>query len=110
MATRYSRLKGITFEREVAAVYEQHGFDVRGLENTGDHLCTLPSGLIIASESKRHERLRIPEWWAQTVRDAPAGAVPVLTFRQSRREMLSVVRTADLLALATGARGGNGAR
>lgn len=100
------RAKGVAFEREVAALAESYGFDVRGLEAGGDHLILCTGGVVLASECKRQERLRIPEWWAQATSDAPNGAVPVLTFRQSRRESLSVVRTADLFRIvAAGYRG-----
>jgi hypothetical protein len=99
MTTRHTRATGVAFEREVADLYAAAGFEVRGLEASGDHLCMTRDGLLIHSEAKRQERLRLPEWWAQCVSDAPAGAVPVLTFRQSRREPLSVIRTADLLRL-----------
>lgn len=91
--------KGRSFEREVADAYTAAGFDVRGLEAGGDHFAVCLDGLVIASECKRQERLKIPEWWRQTVADAPVGSTPVLTFRQSRGEMLSVVRTADLLRM-----------
>lgn len=91
--------KGVAFEREVARAFEAGGFAVRGLEAAGDHLVIARDGLAFSSECKRQERLRIPEWWEQTIRDAPAGTVPLLTFRQSRKEMLTVIRTADLLRL-----------
>lgn len=91
--------KGITFERQVADAYMAAGFDVRGLEGGGDHFVVCRDGLVIASECKRQERLKIPEWWRQCVDDAPTGSTPILTFRQSRQEMLSVVRTADLLRM-----------
>ena len=100
MSGARSTIKGVTFERQVRRAYEQAGFTVRGLEGEGDHLA-LGHGLVIASECKRQERLKLPEWWRQCVEDAPDGAVPVLTFRQSRAEMLSVVRTADLLRMVT---------
>ena len=89
------------FEREVAAAWEQAGYAVRGLEGSGDHLVIGEDGLLIHSEAKRQERVRLPEWWAQCTGEAPAGAVPVLTLRWSRGEMLSVVRTADLIRLVS---------
>lgn len=80
-------------------MFESAGAEVRGLESGGDHAVYLPSGLVLASECKRAERLKVPEWWRQTRDDAPAGTIPVLTFRQNRQEPLSVLRTVDLLAL-----------
>lgn len=94
-----SRAKGVAYEREVADLWEAHGFAVRGLEASGDHLVVCRDGLLIGQECKRRERLDVPGWWRQTITDAPPGAVPILTFRQSRRESLSVIRTADLARL-----------
>ena len=94
-----TRAKGTSFEREVARVFEKAGWAVRGLESGGDHLIVSRDGVVLSSEAKRQERLRLPEWWAQTAANAPAGTWPVLTFRQSRGEMLSVLLTEDLLRL-----------
>jgi len=100
-----ARRKGVRFEREVADAYAAAGFAVRGLEAAGDHLCLRRDGLTLHSECKRQERIRLPEWWRQAVDDAPAGAVPVLTVRWNRGEMLTVIRTSDLLRLIGGDRG-----
>lgn len=91
--------KGRDYEREVADIFTGAGFDVRGLEAGGDHLIVQAGGLVLASECKRAERLKIPEWWRQASTDAPKGTVPLLTFRQSRQESLTVIRTADLARL-----------
>jgi hypothetical protein len=104
MAGKRSRGKGIAGEREVAQVWKDHGLTVRGLEGEGDHLviCS-PSQYFnmpaIHSEVKRQERLKIPEWWRQTASEAPAGTVPVLSFRQNGGEWLAVIRLADLAEL-----------
>jgi Holliday junction resolvase len=81
-----SRRKGIAGEREVARLYEAAGFEVRGLESSGDHLIACRAGLLVHSEVKRQERVRLPEWLAQAKAEAPAGALPVVAFRQSRGE------------------------
>lgn len=107
-----SRRKGVRGEREVAAVYQSHGFEVRGLEGGGDHRITpglvkLPGGMIhvprhrfeLHSECKRCERLKLPEWWAQTVQDAAPGTVPVLHTRQNHGEWLATLRLDDLARL-----------
>lgn len=86
-----TRRKGTDFERQVADTWRSHGHTVRGLEAAGDHLIITPSGLVLHSECKRQERVRLPEWWAQTVRDCPVGAVPTLTLRWSRGEPLCVM-------------------
>lgn len=99
-----SRTKGVAGEREVAALYTAAGFDVRGLEGGGDHFVACGDGLVVHSETKWQEKIKIQEWWAQTVAEAPKGSLPVLAFRRSREEWKAVVRLEDLIALmASGA-------
>jgi len=108
-----SRAKGLRGEHEVAAIWETHGFTVRGLESAGDHLCvsalhgaTLPIDgqlatarppLMIHSEVKRQERLQLWQWIAQAEAEAPPGAVPVVAFRRNRSPWYAAVRL-DTLA------------
>lgn len=98
-----SRRKGVKGEREIAALYEARGLDVRGLEASGDHLvvCDPESGLTLHSEVKRQERLRLPEWIAQAEAEAPAGTLAAVHFRQNRGRWYVVLRAeqfADVLA------------
>jgi hypothetical protein len=81
--SRMQRDKGRKAEAEVRRIYESHGFTVRGLEATGDHLVT-GHGLIIHSEVKRQETLRLPLWCRQAYGECPTGAIPVVAFRKSR--------------------------
>lgn len=94
-----ARRKGVTFERRVRRAFEDAGFDVRGLEGGGDHACFGRDGLVVASEAKNQERLKVPEWWRQTVNDAPPSSVPVLTIKLPGGEMVSLLRTSDLLRM-----------
>lgn len=94
-----SRRKGIAGEREVARLYEAAGFEVRGLEGSGDHLVACRAGLVIHSEVKRQERVRMPEWLAQAEAEAPAGTVPVVAFRQNRAEWYAALSLARLVEL-----------
>jgi hypothetical protein len=96
-----SRRKGIAGEREVADRWQLAGAAVRGLEGQGDHLVICANGLTIHSEVKRAERLKLPEWWKQTVSEAPQGTLPVLHHRQNRGEWLVTLRLDDLTALVT---------
>lgn len=91
--------KGVKYEREVADLFTAHGFTVRGLEQAGDHLIICRDGLLLASECKRHERIRLPEWWKQAVDDAPDGSIPLVTFRPSRTRSRSLLWTDDLARL-----------
>jgi Holliday junction resolvase len=82
-----SRRKGVRGEREVTLAFEAAGFEVRSLEATGDHLAIGPPRIgspTLHLEAKRHERVRLPEWIRQAELEAPAGAFPVVVYRQSR--------------------------
>jgi hypothetical protein len=101
-----SRAKGVRGEHEVAAIWEAHGFTVRGLEGGGDHLCLhLPvtqrstAPLTIHSEVKRQERLQLWQWIAQAEQEAPPGAVPVVAFRRNRSPWYAAVRLETLAEL-----------
>jgi Holliday junction resolvase len=107
--SRTERDKGLKGEREVAAIYTARGFDVRGLEGTGDHLivCDPASGLVLHSEVKRQETARVWAWWEQATSEAEAGSMPVVHFRRNRSRWLAIVdaeHLADLLAVASVAR------
>lgn len=97
-----SRRKGLAGEREVAAIFQAAGFDVRGLEGSGDHLCVRRDGLTIHSEVKRRERLNVWELIAQMEEEAPQGTVAVGTFRRNRSRWYAVVALDDLVRLAHG--------
>lgn len=107
------RQKGVDAEREVAAVWKDAGLEVRNLEQSGDHLVVVPPvdvmgdlgyshGLrahLIHSEVKRQERLKLPEWLRQAADEAPAGAIPVVSFRQSRGRWYACLPLDDLAEL-----------
>lgn len=106
--SRRERDKGVRGEREVAAIYEARGLEVRGLEATGDHLivCAPELGLVIHSETKRQETARPWAWWEQATSEAEPGAMPVVHFRRNRSPWLAIVNAeqlADLIAAAQAA-------
>lgn len=94
-----ARRKGREAERDVATIYQARGLTVRGLESAGDHLTITAAGRVIHSEVKRQERLRVPEWLAQLERDCPAGAIPVLSFRQNRGRWYACLPLEELVGL-----------
>jgi hypothetical protein len=103
-----SRRKGVTGEREVAALWQAAGFDVRNLEGLGDHMVILnhlPNERSIRPnvhcEVKRQERVRLPEWLAQAKREAPQGIIPVVAFRQNQGEWYVALPLAALVELAS---------
>lgn len=98
--SRAERDKGRTGEREVAAIYEGAGFEVRGLEGSGDHLivCDPAGGVVIHSEVKRQETARVWAWWEQASTEAPAGTIPVVHFRRNRSRWLALIDAETLAA------------
>lgn len=92
-----TRGKGTAFEREIAAAFEAAGFTVRGLESGGDHFVVSVGGVTMHGESKRQERLKIPEWLLQQERDCPKGMRRFLAFRQSRRQAYVVEPLAQFI-------------
>ena len=95
-----SRRKGVKGEREVAAIYQAAGLEVRGLEGLGDHVVSNGNGLTIHSEVKRAERLKLPEWLRHAAAEAPQGTVPVVAFRQNKGEWYAALPLAMLAELA----------
>lgn len=96
------RDKGVGGEREVTVLFEQRGFDVRGLEGLGDQIATkgTPGELLAFHlECKRQERLRIHEWLRQCIAETPTGMVPLLVYRRSREDWNAVLPLSALLDL-----------
>jgi hypothetical protein len=114
---RASRTKGLVGEREVAAVWRSAGLEVRNLEGQGDNLVIAAAlyatpddvvpwrdEVLVHCETKRAERLKLPEWLRQAKAEAPPGAVPVVAFRQNRGEWYAALPLALLAALVAGNR------
>jgi hypothetical protein len=98
-----SRRKGVTGEREVAAIFGTAGFHYSQLQrNRGEELDGLASrgDLTLAIEAKRYgARSKWPEWWEQTVKYAPAGVPPILSTRADHGEWLVTLRLSDFVAV-----------
>lgn len=98
-----TRAKGARFEKRVAKAFTDAGIDVRsfqrGKDGEADHLISA-AGMTFTGECKHRERLQLPGWWDQTVTCVSPGTAPLLTFNLYG-EMLSVIRTSDLLLLLT---------
>lgn len=111
MSTTARQRKGLAAEREVADIWKAHGLEVRNLEYAGDHLVIIPPifhdpalahtapSVTLHSEVKRQERLKLPEWLRQAADEAPAGTIPVVSFRQNRGEWYACLRLGDLAEL-----------
>ena len=79
-------------------LWERHGFTVRGLEATGDHL-VLGASKVIHCETKRQETARPWAWWEQAQADCPPHAVPFVPFRRSRSPWLVIANLEQLAAM-----------
>jgi Holliday junction resolvase len=93
-----TRRKGLTGEREVADRVQDAGWELRGLESSGDWLA-LRGAHTLHLEVKRQERLKVPEWLKQAALEAPIGVPPVVCFRQSHGEWYAALRLDDLMGL-----------
>lgn len=95
-----SRTKGAASERELASIIRDHGFDCARTARNGltseDVTHTVPG---VWLECKRRETLAIPAWTRQAEKDAPAGLVPVVAFRQSRQPWRVVLPLDEFLRL-----------
>lgn len=94
--SRRERDKGVRGEREVLELLEAHGFEVRGLEASGDHLA-IGHGVTLHVETKRQEVARPWLWHEQAVDEAPAGTIPLVAFRRSRSRWLALVDLEELV-------------
>lgn len=108
MSPAASRRKGLVGEREVADLFKDKSWEVRGLEGSGDWLAYLSVAareahahptIALHVEVKRQERLRVPEWIAQAKVETPSGVPPVVVFRQNRTEWIAALPLADLLEM-----------
>lgn len=86
--------KGVLGEREVAAIFQQAGFTVRGLEAAGDWLVVHKDGRVLHVEVKRHERPQWGEWVKQAERDCPQG-VPMMVANRRNRQPWYVMQRLD---------------
>ena len=103
---KMSQKKGRNAERELAALLQQHGYDVRPGEplNYGQEpdLVGLP---MIHCECKRCENLRLGQWLEQAQRDSEKfGGLPAVFFRKSREDwnvVMPLTAWLDLYGRAT---------
>jgi len=98
LSGRGRRAKGVRGEHEVRKLFEEHGFDVRGLEGLGDHYAS-KGRIRLHLETKRQERLRIPEWMAQAAAEAPGGTTPMLVYRRSSENWHVVMEIDDFFEI-----------
>jgi hypothetical protein len=99
------RRKGRAGEAEAATVWGERGFEVQALQRNLygqlDHIVS-GYGTTLVQEVKRTETARPWAWIAQAAEDAPLGVPYVVTFRRSRADWHSIIRTSVLAQLLTG--------
>lgn len=100
-----SKQKGARFERLLARIFREHGYDARRTAqycgNTGDasDVVGLP-GLHI--EAKHQEQMRLYEWMSQAVRDAEAGGegcLPAVFHKKNNADILVTMRLEDFMSI-----------
>lgn len=104
-----SKAKGARFERELAAIFKEYGYDesrrtAQYCGNTGDaaDVIGLPG---IHIEAKFQETMRLYEWMEQAKNDAKAsesGNLPAVFHKKSRADILVTMRLEDWMQLYKG--------
>lgn len=98
---KMQRNKGASFERQVAGMFKDHGYNAyrtaQHCGNTGD--APDVSGVpYIHCECKAVEKMHLYDWMAQAVRDAKKkGNVPVVIHKQNYKDVLVTMRWCDFI-------------
>lgn len=99
MSGKFSRDKGSRFERDLAKILTAGGFpasrNARNGLSTDDIAHQIP-GLHI--EAKHCEKIMIPKWWEQAVKDAE-GRRPAIVFKQNHKSPRVVIELDYFLEL-----------
>ena len=105
MAVR-SKDKGARFERTLAKLFREYGYDqarrtAQYCGNTGDasDVVGLP---YLHIEAKHQEAMRLYEWMAQAIRDAEAngkGHIPAVFHKKNNADILVTMRLDDFMQL-----------
>lgn len=96
-----SRDKGARFEREIAAILKEHGFDARrGQQYCGSNgdadVVGLPG---VHIEAKHCEKLQPYDWMNQSKRDAKEDEIPIVVFKKNYHEVLVQMRFEDFMRM-----------
>lgn len=98
-----SREKGKRYERRVAHLFQEYGYDARrgqqfcGLEGDAD-VVGVP---LIHIEAKHNERLNLYDAMAQSKRDAKKGEIPIVIHKKNHCADLVTMEFADWIKLYT---------
>ena len=96
-----SRQKGARFERQLAKVFREHGYEARrGQQYCGANGDADVVGLpFIHVECKAVERLNIFDAMAQSVRDAKDGEIPIVCHKKNYTDWLVTMRIEDFFTI-----------
>lgn len=96
-----SKTKGTVYEREIARVLREYGYNVRrGQQYCGANGDADVVGLEgIHIECKRTERTDLYGWMAQAKNDAREGELPVVFHRKNNRKTLVIMELESFMRL-----------
>ena len=100
---KMSREKGKRYEREIAGILREYGYDARrtaqNCGKSGDAADVVGlDGIHI--ECKHQEQIKIYDWISQAKRDsAGTGKIPAVFFRKNNCENLVCLRLEDFITL-----------
>ena len=110
MGAKENRVKGQDYERWLSKLYIDYGIDkcatrmpmsgadqyMKGDIRHGHPVC-IPFKFI--DEAKRQENISWYEWWNQTKRQCGQSEEPVLHFKKSHEDSLTVIKTETFFSL-----------
>lgn len=103
MAKINSKQKGARFERHLASLFRDYGYEARRTAqycgNTGDasDVIGLP---YIHIEAKHQERMQLYDWMEQAKRDSTGtGNMPVVFHKKNNAEILVTMRFEDFMRI-----------
>jgi len=96
-----SKEKGARFERELASLLRQRGFNARrGQQFSGANGDPDVVGLDgVHIEAKHCEQMRLYDWMNQSIRDAKVDEIPVVMHRQNYKGVLVTMLFDDFINL-----------
>ena len=96
-----SRAKGARFERQLAKIFREHGYEARrGQQYCGANGDADVVGLpFIHVEAKHNEHLNIFDAIAQSKRDAKDGEIPIVIHKKNRTNCLVTMEIEDFFTI-----------
>ena len=99
--SKMQREKGKAFERKVARILLEHGYDARRGQQycgaSGDADVVGLDGIHI--ECKAVEKMTLYAWMEQSIHDAREGEIPIVVHKQNRKDILVSMRFEDWLKI-----------